>query len=441
MFFKGFKGGVHPSDFKHYTKDFPIKEISAPDVIVLPISQHIGAPNEPIVCVGDYVKVGQCVATSAVFVSAPVHSPVSGVVKEIGTTINPQGIKVPAIVIENDGLDELSEQITPCNNLDLLTSEDIVRIVRNAGIVGMGGASFPTHVKLSPPPDKQIDCCIVNGAECEPYLTSDYRVMLERPERLVFGLKMIMKALNAAQGIIAVENNKKDAYKIIKENIDTPDIKVMLLPTKYPQGSEKHLIKATTGRKVKSGKLPMDVGVVVSNVDTCVSIGDAVEFGRPLISRIVTVSGNCFNNKGNYRVRIGTPIEHIIKEVGGFTSKPSMLILGGPMMGTTLYSTDVSVMKNTGAVLALGKDEINLHSAGPCLRCGKCVDACPMQLQPLYLMANCEIKDYEKLQQLNILDCIECGACTYACPSKRHIVQSIRIRKQEIVAIQRKVKQ
>lgn len=435
MFPKTFKGGVHPDDKKLNTKDIAIKELPVPERIILPISQHIGAPNVLIVDKGDRVKMGQCIAQTNSFVSAPVHSPVSGEIAEITKVINSSGAKVDAVVIKNDGLDEVSPEVKGCGSLDTITPEEIKSAVRKAGIVGMGGASFPTHVKLSPSPDKKVDCCIINGAECEPYLTSDYRVMIETPEKITFGLKVIMKALGISKGYIAIEENKKDAYDIISDLLKPEDgIETVLLRTKYPQGSEKHLIKAVTGRKVPSGGLPMDVGVVVNNIDTCTAVGNAIKTGMPLISRIVTVSGNAFASGGNYRVRIGTPISCLINEVGGFSEEPEMLIMGGPMMGAAVYSDEVPIMKNNGALLALTKEEVSLLKPGPCLRCGKCVSACPMNLQPLYLATAAEKNDYDRLKKFNVLDCIECGSCSFTCPAKRLLAQNIRIGKQKVIA-------
>ncbi len=435
MFAKSFKGGVHPDDQKLHTRNIKIKNLPVPERIVLPVSQHIGAPNNLTVKKGDYVKMGQCIAETDAFVSARVHSPVSGEIADISYAISAAGVKVPAVIIKNDGLDTLSEDIQPCPNVDSLSADDIKNAVRQAGIVGMGGASFPTHVKLSPSPDKKVDCCIVNGAECEPYLTSDYRVLIETPEKVIFGLKMIMKALGVNKGYIAIEDNKKDAYQVISSCIgDGEGIQAVLMRTKYPQGSEKHLIKAVTGRTVPSGGLPMDVGVVVNNVDTCVAVGNAVQTGMPLISRIVTVSGKAFAYAGNYRVRIGTPIKYIIDEVGGFSQDPAMLVVGGPMMGMAVYSDEVPIMKNNGALLALTEEEVSLLKPGPCLRCGKCVSACPMHLQPLYLASAAEKSDYERLKKLSVLDCIECGSCSFTCPAKRQLIQNIRIGKQKVIA-------
>lgn len=435
MFKFKFKGGIHPDHKKEDTRYLKIEELKPPKKLYLPITQHIGQPNEPLVKKGDFVKMGQPLAESTGFVSVPLHAPVSGVVDDIGTVMHPTGVMVPAIILQNNGMDMIDETIAPKGSLESLSSVDIISIVRDAGIVGMGGASFPTHVKLSPPSDRTIDCCIINGAECEPYMTSDHRVMLETPDKVIFGLKVIMKVLNLEKGIIAIENNKKDAYATIKAYAKKDkNIQVVLLETKYPQGSEKHLIKSVTGRSVPSGKLPMDVGIVVNNIDTCVAICNALQTGMPLISRVVTVSGSCFSKHANYRVRIGTPVRHIIKTVGGFCEEPAKLIIGGPMMGVSIFSEDVPILKNSGALLALSEKDVQVGRDTPCLRCGKCVDACPMNLLPPMLDQYAQKGDLEMLQKMHVSDCIECGACSFLCPGKRHPVQNIRVAKQKIIA-------
>lgn len=430
-----FKGGIHPDDNKDHTRYLMIEELTPPKKLYLPITQHIGAPNEPIVKKGDFVKRGQKIAESNAFVSAVLHSPVSGFVEDISTVMHPTGVMVPAIILQNNEEDMIDETIAPKGDLEALTPAEIVDIIKEAGIVGMGGASFPTHVKLSPPKDKKIDCCIINGSECEPYLTSDHRVMLEMPEKVIFGTKAVMKALSIEKGYIAIESNKQDAYETIKAYAkNEPNIQVVMLETKYPQGSEKQLIKSVTGRFVPSGKLPMDVGVVVNNIDTCVAICNAIQTGMPLMSRVVTVSGSAFQRQGNFYVRIGTPVSHIIEAVGGFTEPPAKLILGGPMMGISIFSDAVPILKNTGALIALTEKDIQVGRDTPCLRCGKCVDACPMNLQPLLLSQYAQQNDLKMLEKLHVMDCMECGACSYLCPGKRHPVQNIRIAKQKIIA-------
>lgn len=428
-----FKGGVHPPSYKGLTKDIPIRDLEAPAKVIIPLRQHIGAPNDPLVQVGDVVKVGQLIGKTEAFVSAPVHSSVSGKVVGIEAYYHPSGVKTAAIIIENDFLDEWDPSIKPVGDYKDLSSKEIVDAVKNAGLVGMGGATFPTHVKLSPPPDKEVKYIIVNGAECEPYLTSDYRAMLEYPEEIIYGLKAIMKIFNLDVGYIGVEDNKPKGIKSLKDalNGDT-SIKVCTLKTKYPQGSEKHLIKAITKKEVPSGKLPVDVGAIVVNVDTAVSVAKVLKTGKPLIDRIVTVTGDGIENPCNLRVRVGTPFKDVIEAAGGIKDNVKKLIMGGPMMGAAQYSLETPVIKGTSGLLALTDKSINDKKELACLRCGKCVDACPMGLMPLYLSMYSKTEDFENMKKYNILDCIECGSCSYACPSFKNPVEYIRIGKAKL---------
>ncbi len=429
-----FKGGIHPDDMKERTRHLMIEDLSPPEQMIYPMQQHIGKPAKPIVAVGDTVKMGQLLAEADGFVSSPVHASVSGTVTAIKPCLHPNGSMVQSVIITNDFQD------TPIHaplyrRLDMLSAKDIVDITRDAGIVGMGGATFPTHVKLSPPPEKHADTVIINGSECEPYLTSDHRIMLEDPETILDGARALIKALSVKQAVIAIESNKPDAveaFSAVLTNTSSNDIRIAVLKTKYPQGSEKHLISAITGREVPPGGLPIDVGVVVVNVDTCGAIARAIATGYPLMSRIVTVGGGCVSNHRNFRVRIGTPIKSLVESVGGFKEEPAKIILGGPMMGVSLFSLEVPVIKGTGALIALSKAETYVSSPSPCLRCGECVSICPMRLEPLMLNAYAEKGNIERCMELNILDCIECGACTYICPGKRNPVQNIRVAKQRI---------
>jgi electron transport complex protein RnfC len=433
-----FKGGIHPHDNKHHTERIPIMELKAPGKLIFPVQQHIGAPCEPLVAVGDEVKVGQKIADSKAFVSAPIHSSVSGKVVAIEPVLHPNGSKVMAIVIENDGKDIVHESVIPKGDLSTLEPKQIIEIVREAGIVGMGGAGFPTHVKLSPPPDKKIDYVIVNGAECEPYLTSDHRVMLETPEEVIYGLKAIMKVFGLNKGYIGIEENKMDAIKVMREHAAKESgIEVVVLKTKYPQGAEKQLIKVITGREVPSGGLPADVGAIVNNIDTCTAIARAIKTGMPLIRRIVTVSGSAVKEPRNYAVRLGTAFKVLFEQSGGFVEDPAKIVMGGPMMGIAQFSIDVPVVKGTSGLLAFTKKDVAFKPESPCIRCGKCVDACPMNLLPIYLSAYAIKNNLEKAEEYNALDCIECGSCSYVCPSKRHLVQSIRGAKQAIIAQKR----
>lgn len=433
-----FKGGIHPHDNKKATEGINIEVLKAPEKLIFPMQQHIGAPCEPLVAVGDEVKMGQKIAESKAFISAPIHSSVSGKVAAIEPMLHPMGSKVMSIVIENDGLDTVHESVTPKGDWSNMDAKQIIDIVREAGIVGMGGATFPTYVKLSPPPDKKIEHVIINGAECEPYLTSDHRVMLETPEEIILGLKIIMHVFGLNKGYIGIEENKADAIKVMQEHASKEQgIEVVVLKTKYPQGAEKQLIKVITGKEVPSGGLPADVGALVNNIDTCTAIARAVTTGMPLIRRIVTVSGSAIKEPKNYHVRIGTPFSALIEKSGGFIKEPKKIVMGGPMMGIAQYSMDVPVIKGTSGILAFTDQEVSLAPESPCIRCGKCVEACPMNLLPLYLNAYAVKNDLEKAEEYHAVDCIECGSCSYVCPAKRHLVQTIRVAKQAIIAKKR----
>lgn len=436
---KTFKGGLHIHDYKEYTNQKPIKEIESAPLYIFPIQQHIGAPLEPTVKKGDYVKVGDIIANNTeAFVSVPLHSSVSGTVVAVEPRLHTSGVKITSVVIENDGQFVMSENITP-KNPDNMSAEEIISEIRNAGIVGMGGAGFPTHVKLSPPKDKKIDTLIINGAECEPYITADHRRMLEIPEAIIDGIQIVKKALGVDVAYIGIENNKKDAIEILKDKIgEDKGIKVVPLKTKYPQGGEKQLIYAITKRKVPSGGLPADVGVVVSNVDTVSQISNAIRTGIPLIDRIVTVSGDCIKEPNNFLVRCGMPFEDVIKASGGFINEPKKLIMGGPMMGIAQFSTEVPVVKTTSAILALTDTGDNYKDNTPCLKCGKCVENCPMNLMPLYLNKFARSGDLEMAEKYNIMNCMECGLCSYLCPGYEGPIHNIRIAKQQIIEKRRK---
>ncbi len=431
-----FRGGVHPCDNKKYTADKEIKKVQPPETLIFPVSQHIGAPCFPCVKVGDYVKVGQKIADSEAFISAPVHASVSGTVKAIKPCPTTSGAMVESIIVENDFKDTPCETIKPIDYKSV-NPEDMPSIVREAGIVGMGGAAFPTHVKLMPPDTVKIDTIIVNGAECEPYLTSDYRVMLETPEDVILGLKIILYRFGISNGHIAIESNKPKAISLMKEKCTAEGIKVDTLKKKYPQGSEKHLIYAVTKRIVPAGKLPADVGVVVVNIDTCAAIARRFRYGLPLIRRIVTLVGTPLSESSNCEVRIGTPIEYIIEQNGGFSENPEKVISGGPMMGVAQFRLDVPVVKGTSAVLCLNKKEADIPPENPCIRCGKCVEHCPMKLMPFYIAQFLDKGDLESCEKYNVTSCIECGCCSYGCPSKRHLVQKVRIAKRRVMALMR----
>lgn len=436
-----FKGGIHPLARIHHGKYLSegraIEKCSVPDEVVLPLSQHIGAPSKPIVSPGDKVDMGQMIAEAGGFVSVPCYASVSGTVKEIAPRPHITGKDSMAIVIENDGEDRLCPDARSKGSLDALEPKQIIDIIQNAGIVGMGGAAFPTHVKLSPPPDKPIDTVIVNGAECEPYLTADHRIMLEHPEDVVFGLKAVLKVLGVDRGTIGIENNKRDAIAALTKAAKGEPVDVATLKVKYPQGAEKQLIYAVTKRQVPSAKLPMDVGAVVINAGTAYQIAQAIKHGTPLFERVVTVTGSV-NTPSNLLVRLGTPISQVIGHVGGLSGKTRKVISGGPMMGLTLHSLDAPVMKGTSGILALDEKMVRPADQSPCIRCGKCVDICPMGLLPYLISANAEKDRFDEAETNNAMDCIECGSCSYVCPANRHLVQGIRLAKGEIVKNKKK---
>jgi len=431
-----FKGGLHIPDYKSATNKIPIEKVEGADIHIYPVLQHIGAPLEPKVAVGDEVFVGDVLADSEAFMSVPVHSSVSGVVKEIKEHPHPSGKMVTAIFVENDKKYTVSQNVKP-KNPDKMSKDEMIKVIRNAGIMGMGGAGFPTHVKLNVPADKEITHVIVNGAECEPYLTSDHRRMLETPEVVLDGLTICMKLLGLEEGYIGVEENKKDAIKELKR-VKENNIKVITLKAKYPQGAEKQLINAITGRKVPSGGLPSDVGAIVLNVDTVTNISRAFRTGMPVITRIVTVTGDCVNEPKNLEVRTGMPVSELIEKAGGFYKEPKKVIIGGPMMGIAQYTLDVPVIKTTSAILTMSKVAKVYDKNKACIRCGKCVKRCPMKLMPLYLNKYISEGRLDMAEKFNALDCIECGVCAYVCPGKQSPVHNIRVAKQKILENRRK---
>jgi len=430
-----FKGGIHPPENKWLTEEKPIVDAKAPQRVIIPLSQHTGAPCKATVMIGQEVKKGQMIGEPGGFVSSPVHSSISGKVIAIGNFPHPAGKDSPSIVIENDGKDEWFEGIKENPDYLSLGADYLRKIVMEAGIVGLGGAAFPTHVKLSPPKEKRIDAVILNGAECEPYLTSDHRLMLERTKDILEGLKIIMKILGVSRGYIGIEENKPDAIKRMKEVISKEDnLEVIGLRVKYPQGAEKQLIKAILGREVPSGGLPMDVGVVVQNVGTAAAIYNACRYGRPLIERVVTVTGRGVNEPKNLRVRIGTPFSQLIEECGGLKDSYGKVIAGGPMMGIAQISTEVPVIKGTSGILVLLREEAEKAEYLPCFRCGRCIDVCPMNLQPSLLSILIERGRYDEAKENNLLDCFECGSCAYVCPAKRPLVQFMKLAKLFVLA-------
>ncbi|SHJ90154.1 electron transport complex protein RnfC [Geosporobacter subterraneus DSM 17957] len=440
MSFLSFRGGVHPPHFKEATARIAVERAVEPKVVTIPLQQHIGAPCEPLVKVGDRVKVGEKIGDASGFVSSPVHSSVSGEVKQIARMLTPTGDAM-CVVIESDGLNTTHESVVPKGSIESLTGKEILNIIKEAGIVGLGGAAFPTHVKLSPPPEKKIDTIILNGAECEPFLTADHRLMLESPEEVIYGLRAMMKVLGVSKAFIGIEDNKKDAIDSMKKAVEKDDqIQIVGLHTKYPQGAEKQLIYACTKREVPSGGLPMDVGVVVNNVGTAAAISNAIKTGMPLIERIATITGKGIKEPKNLLIKIGTSFRELIDQCGGYSGTPGKLIMGGPMMGLAQYTDEIPAIKGTSGILVLTPDEARLPEPKPCIRCGKCVEICPAFIQPLFISAYALQNMHETAEKYNALDCIECGSCSFICPSKRPLLQSIRVTKREIIAKKRKTK-
>ena len=433
-----FTGGIHPYDGKDLSKDKPIKDILPKGDLVYPLSQHIGAPAVPVVKKGDHVLTGQKIADAAGFVSAPIYATVSGTVKAIEKRRVTVGDNVNAIVIENDGKYE-EVDYGECKPLSELTKEEIVKKVQEAGVVGMGGAGFPTHVKLSPKEPDKIEYVIANCAECEPYLTSDYRRMLEEPQKVIDGLKCVLAIFDNAKGIMAVEDNKPDCVKILKElTKDEPRITVKALKTKYPQGAERQLIYAATGRAINSDMLPADAGCIVDNVDTLVAINSAVRENKPLMYRIVTVTGDAIADPRNFRVRIGTNYHELIDEAGGFKEDPEKIVNGGPMMGFAIFDLDVPTTKTASALLCLTHDQVSEKEEGPCINCGRCVDACPGRVVPSRLADFAARGDKESFQKWNGMECCECGCCSFVCPAKRQLTQQIKFMRKMVLADRKK---
>ena len=433
-----FVGGIHPYDGKDLSKDRPIADVLPGNELVYPLSQHIGAPAKPIVAKGDRVLMGQKIAESGGFVSAPIYASVSGTVKTLEARRVVTGDQVMSIVVENDGQYE-DVGFRPREDAKSLSREEIVDIIKEAGIVGMGGAGFPTHVKLSPKEPEKIDYVIANCAECEPYLTSDYRRMLEEPEKLVGGLRIALQLFPNATGILAGEDNKPDCVSLLRGLVkDDPKISVKALKTKYPQGGERQLIYATTGRRINSTMLPADVGCVVNNVDTIVAVYRAVMEGRPLIERIVTVTGDAVAVPQNFRVKIGTSYSQVLEAAGGFKSTPEKIICGGPMMGFGMFDLNVPTTKTSTALLALSKDEVSAMEPGPCINCGRCVEVCPGRVIPSRLADYAERFDEEAFLANYGMECCECGCCSFICPAKRPLTQQIKSMRKILLAKKKK---
>ena len=427
-----FKGGIHPPEEKHFSEKKAIEVLPVPDEVFILLSQHAGAPAKPLVKKGDSVKMGQKIGEAAGFISANVHSSVSGTVKKIDDVPHFLGGFSPAVIIENDGKDTPAEELVPHGDWKSLPRDEFAKIAAEAGIVGMGGAMFPMNVKLSPPNDKPIDTVIINGAECEPYLTADHRLMLEFPEKIIEGTQMIAFALGAKRVIIGIENNKPDAVKKMSEAAKETDIEVVAIKTKYPQGAEKQLINALTGREIPSGGLPFDVGCYVQNVGTAMALRDAVIDGKPLIERVTTVSGTVVREPKNFLVRVGTPIKNLLDAAGGAKSEIGKVISGGPMMGLAQWTMETPVTKGTSGVLFFPPESAKLGEETNCILCANCIDICPMRLMPTTIAHNAKAGKFDVAQSLGAMDCIECGSCSFVCPANIKLLQYIRWAKAEI---------
>ena len=424
-----FRGGIDPGHHKE-TAELETVRMPLPSRVIIPMLQHVGAPCVPLVKKGDRVLVGQKIGDSDRPISAPVHSSVSGTVTDVRQIVYSNGMEVMAVEIKPDGLQELHDSVAPPVCTD---RESMLKAIRESGIVGLGGAGFPTSVKLSPPPGKTIDILIINGAECEPFITSDYREMMENPQYIIEGTKKVMEITSAGKAYIGVENNKQDAIDLLSSLVtDSDNIEVVSLPARYPQGGEKQLIYALTGRKVPTGKLPSDVGVLAQNVTTVSFIAQYFKTGLPLIRKKVTVDGSAVANPKNVEVLIGTPLREVFDFCGGFCDEPRKIIMGGPMMGVAQHSLDDPVLKQTNALLAFNERDAEKPKESVCIRCGKCVAACPMSLLPLYINLNVVRGKFEETAKYHVTDCIECACCSYVCPASRNLVQSVRIAKAEL---------
>ena len=429
-----FRGGVHPFEGKELSMDRAVTVLKPTSgEMVYPLSQHIGAPAKAIVKVGDEVLVGQKIAEAGGFISAVVVSSVSGKVKKIEPRVTAGGAKSISIVIENDGLYTAVEGLGEDRDATKLSKQEIRDIVREAGIVGLGGAGFPTNVKLTPKDESKIDYVIVNGAECEPYLTCDYRMMIEEPERLVGGLKVMLQLFENAKAVIGIENNKPKAIEKLRALVkDEPKITVEPLRTKYPQGGERSLIYAVTGREINSSMLPADAGCVVDNVNTVMAIYDAVCKQTPILERVITVTGDAVKEPQNFKVRTGMNYNDISEAAGGFVGEPKKILSGGPMMGQAMYTTDVPVTKNSSSLTCFLEDEVEKNPESPCIRCGRCGEVCPEFLVPVLMMQTCMAGNSEGYEKLYGMECIECGSCSYICPARRPLTQAFKQMKRRI---------
>ena len=434
-------GGVHPAENK-LSAGSPIREAALPKQAVFSMFQHIGAPAKPVVQKGDVVKVGTLLAEAGGFVSAPIYSSVSGKVNKIDNVLDASGTRRMAVIVDVEG-DEWEDSIDRSKDLVRLSdrpeldAKTIVEKIKNAGIVGLGGATFPSHVKLTPPPGCKAECVIINAVECEPYLTADHRLMLEHPDEILVGVDLIMKAVDVTKGYVGIENNKPDAIKLMTEKAKQyPNIEIVPLKVKYPQGGEKQLIDAVIGRQVPAPPaIPINVGAVVQNVGTAFAIYEAVMKNKPLIDRIITVTGKSVKNPSNLLARLGTPFQQLIDECGGLPEDTGKIIGGGPMMGKALLSLEVPMTKGSSGLLLMNEKEARRSEPQPCIRCAKCVSACPMGLEPFLLSKAAAMEEWEMAEKNDIVSCIECGSCQFTCPSKRPLLDMIRVGKSTVMGI------
>jgi electron transport complex protein RnfC len=434
-----FPGGVHPYEGKKFTEKKQIEVLPSPQKVFIPLQQHIGAPTTPLVEKGKEVKAGEKIGEVNGFVSTPVHASIAGKVTGIEDIDHPVSGRGQAIVIEKGETEQWVDSIKLDEKYLDLSAKEMRDRIKEAGLAGMGGATFPTHVKLSPPPDKKIDVLILNGIECEPYLTADHRLMLEYPGDIVRGMRIMMKILGVKRGIIGIESNKPDAVKVMLDAIkDEEEMEVNVFPVKYPQGAEKQLIKAALNREVPSGGLPMDVGVIVQNVGTSKAVYEAVALHKPLTHRVLTVTGPGVKEPKNLLVPIGTKFQDVIDFCGGITEKAAKIIMGGPMMGLTQPNLNVPVIKGTSGILILEEDSSHLPEEEPCIGCGRCVEVCPVHLLPTTLQLLVNNEKFDEAENLHIMDCIECGSCAFICPANRYLLHGIRFGKRRILDLRRK---